>query len=884
MSGPHDAGPTRHGTPLARFMSALEDDRQKLAVIQAEYDNLGLLGQLLSAGSDITDIGAMRSDFGELAALLLGQLADELEHKATVGLRSKARVAIDVLVRNLFERTADIGFLATDAEVRAFAQAHARDRLAAAADHAARDALRERFAEYQRKYSVYGDIVLLAPDGTVLVQLSGDGAGRVSRDPLVAESLRTTGGYCETFRASDLVPGEATPLIYSYRVMSEDGAQALGVLCLCFRFEDECQRIFGGLVGPDDWTVITILGADSRILASSDPYQFPPGARLEQAPGRSCRVVRFAGREYLATTQAAHPYQGYAGPGWSGHALIPLNHAFEMAVGAEIERVAPAVREGVLEASSLFSADLRAIPARAEAIQRDLDRAVWNGSAWLSRADAALNTSFAKVLLREIGRTGARTREVFSASTRNLYETVISSVLVDCSQQAALAMDIMDRNLYERANDCRWWALTGAFREALAAPDGDSVEVLTRVLREIHALYTVYTNLLVFDAEARVVAVSNPSASSLKGTVLQAEWVRRALTLPDTQAYAVSAFEPSALYGERPTYVYCAAIRDPADPGRIRGGVAIVFDAAPQFAAMLRDALPRNGDSEVVAGSLAVYAERDGRVIASTDPDLPAGSMLDIDPAFLNPEAGQGLSNIVAWRGRYYAVGSRVSAGYREYKGASDAYRNDVIALVMRPLSDGLADAAARPQSRPRPAAVGRVDSADAVEIATFMLGGHCFALPSSQEIEALEAAAPTPLPSTPRWVKGCFLLRGAAVVQVDLSQFLPGGETARGDGPVVVLRLPGQGRAIAFAVDALGEVAAIDRARIEPIPDLAQTGEVFATELIRPGPEAPDAPIVVLLDPERMARRFGAAIAIAPPRDPGRHAVEPPPRLASAA
>ncbi|MDQ7068951.1 MAG: hypothetical protein Q9M40_13855 [Sulfurimonas sp.] len=32
-----------------------------------------------------------------------------------------------------------------------------------------------------------------------------------------------------------------------------------------------------------------------------------------------------------------------------------------------------------------------------------------------------------------------------------------------------LAIDIMDRNLYERANDSRWWALTPLFIEELSS-------------------------------------------------------------------------------------------------------------------------------------------------------------------------------------------------------------------------------------------------------------------------------------------------------------------------------------------------------------------------------------------------------------------------------
>ena len=887
MSSEQPVKPGRGSAYLSKFMTALEGDRDKLEVIRSEYDNLSLLGQLLSAGSEITDIGAMRADFHELASELLGQLAIELEHKAMSSLRSNARVAIDILIRNLFERTADIGFLATDAEVRAYAQRHA---LGAAADESARHALRERFAEYLRKYSVYHDIILLAPDGTILVQLEGGCEGRRSQDPLIRDALGTSKAYCETFRATDLLPGEASPLIYSYRVMAEDGSRPVGVLCLCFRFADECQRIFQGLLGEDDWAAVTILDTGGRIIGSSDPYQFPPGARVERVLDNRCRVVRFAGREYLATTQPTQGYQGYMGPGWMGHALVPLNHAFEMAVGREIAAVETSLLRGVLEVSHLFSAALRAIPIRAETIQRNLDRAVWNGSAWLSRDDSVLNTAFAKVLLREIGNTGVRTRDVFSDSTTHLYKTVISAVLVDCAQQAALAMDIMDRNLYERANDCRWWALTGAFRDALATGDVDEARLET-ILREINGLYTVYSNLLIFDAEARVRAVSNPSASALKGRVLQAPWVRRALALADTQSYCVSDFEPSELYDGRPTYIYCAGIRHPADSTRVTGGVAIVFDSDPQFSAMLHDALPRNEDGTEVEAALAAFVERDGRLVASSDPALPPGSLLELETRFFRPPPGQSLSDVVVWRGRYYAVGSRLSSGYREYKAASDAYRNEVVALVLRPLSERLAqaaEAAERSLPRLRPGSSRRVEPGQGLDIATFLLGGTWFALPATCEVEAVESVVATALPSMPAWVRGCFTLRDEVIVLIDLGCFLPGGESAGSEDQLVVLQLPESQRRVAFAVDALGEVQEIDRARVKPLPAMVVGSDGFATDLVHPDPGGDDPRVMVMLSPQQMALRLGRAPEAAADRAPDAAALHiaasRPPRLGQAA
>ncbi len=95
---------------LSKYMVGLQQDQERLRDIQVKYDHLTLLGQMLSAGTNIT---SMRTDFNALAEVLLGQLASELYNKAVLSLKSTARIAIDILIRNLFERTADIGFLAT---------------------------------------------------------------------------------------------------------------------------------------------------------------------------------------------------------------------------------------------------------------------------------------------------------------------------------------------------------------------------------------------------------------------------------------------------------------------------------------------------------------------------------------------------------------------------------------------------------------------------------------------------------------------------------------------------------------------------------------------------------------------------------------------------
>ncbi len=841
---------------LSKFMSGLHWDQEKLREIQSVYDNLTLLGQLLCAGTDIT---VMRTDFNDLASVLIDQLARELRKKAVLSLRSNARVAIDILIRNLFERTADIGFLATDADIRDYAEAYQRDP-SAARDTARLASLKARFGEYVRKYSVYHNIILLAPDGKVLVQLDGEGTGRVSRDPLIEASLATDRQYVETFRETDLLPGEASPLIYSYRVMSEDGSRPVGVLCLCFRFQDECLRIFRNLVSEDDWTVVTILDEEGRIIASSDIYQFPVGARVERAVGDECSIVRFAGREYLATTQETHGYQGYKGPGWTGHALAPLNHAFDMALAHELEQVPESLLEGVLETTTLFSVELRDIPVRAASIQRELNRAVWNGNVWLSRDSYALNASFAKVLLWEIGSTGVKTRNVFSQSTTNLYETVVSSVLYDCSSMAALAMDIMDRNLYERANDCRWWALTSAFGEVLAkGAAADGRERLASILKGINELYTVYSNLIIFDSAAKIMAVSNPAYNDLVGQTLQTDWVRTTLGLQDTQSYCVSSFEPSHLYGNRHTYIYAAAIRE---KGISVGGVAIVFDSTPQFAAMLQDALPRSENGAIVEGAFAIFAERDGRVIASTDENLVPGMKLEIGREFFSLEQGEGRANIIEYRGRYYAVGSRMSSGYREYKSEIDLYRNEVVALVFVPLSEKVLSPEERHSLRSMAKdnySIRRADGEETVEIATFYIGSGWYGLRSDCVIEAIDSQPITPIPGMPAWVKGCIMYQDQAITIFDLSDFLQGVAPPSKSSQIVVVKVPEQRASFGIMVDELGDIPEIASSRIEPVPEMMFGARSLTESLVKPHAEDAEKRILIILSAESIRRRLSS-------------------------
>src|SRR5262249_47716424 len=154
---------------------AVVDYRQRLASLQGAWDNLALLSHL---GDDGTNLSSTREAFESLASRLVTHLGAETHKKTVLACESRAQVAIDILVRNLFERTADIGFLAADELIRQFA---ANPTL-----QGATGSIQRRLAEYVAKYSVYHNVIVISPTGEVLAQLADGQAPAQTRDPLVA--------------------------------------------------------------------------------------------------------------------------------------------------------------------------------------------------------------------------------------------------------------------------------------------------------------------------------------------------------------------------------------------------------------------------------------------------------------------------------------------------------------------------------------------------------------------------------------------------------------------------------------------------------------------------------------------------------------------------
>jgi chemotaxis signal transduction protein len=661
--------------PIIKHIEDVDKYKDELGQLSTSWDMFALLGQL---GDINIDIGKTKENFLNLTSTLLNHLSEQEVKKVTQEMKFKAQVAIDVLIRNLFERTADIGFLATDDDIRNFIQNY----VSKYNDNSTilRQNMQNRFKEYVSKYSVYFDIVLLDTHGNVLVRLNDDIKTEKADLSFVNKILNSNDDYVETYAYHDFIPQYKKSLVYSYKVTKTNNPNSgnLGALCLCFKFTDEMNGIFNNLLESRNKECITILDEDGFVIASSDKDHIRLGAKLPIIVNEKYKLISFAGRDYIAKTCETNGYQGFNGLKWYGHIMIPLEYAF-LSNNLDSLNIDDSIINAMMGNEQHFSKELKDVFYKSKTIQDNLTRVIWNGNIAQSKLNS-VNREFSKSLLNEIGITGNKA----NSSLENLNQTIITSILKDSEFLSSLAIDIMDRNLYERANDCRWWALNSYFREAFDdySTLHDKKDEISEILKYINDLYTVYTNLIVFDKNGKVIAVSNRNEEFLVGRVLTQDWVSKTLMLKDTSKYCVSKFEKTVFYDNESTYIYSSAIRSIKNEAITTGGIAVVFDSTPQFNAMLEETLPKNNEGEKLPGVFALFTNKDKQIISSTNENFEVDSYLNINDSFFILKNAQSLSKIIELDGKYYAVAVKCSNGYREYKSRVDDYKNDVLCFV----------------------------------------------------------------------------------------------------------------------------------------------------------------------------------------------------------
>ncbi len=187
------------------------------------------------------------------------------------------------------------------------------------------------------------------------------------------------------------------------------------------------------------------------------------------------------------------------------------------------------------------------------------------------------------------------------------------------------AVEIADRNLYERSCDVRWWATDPAVVECAAAGgDPERARHASKRLGVILASYTVYLDLWIADAQGRVIASGRPGRySAVAGLDVSGEqWFKDAMATADGGEFAVADISRSRPLDNAVVATYATAIRAGGDnDGAPIGVLGIFFDWQAQGRAIVEGVRLA---PEEKAKSRCLIIDRNHRIIADS-----AGCELD---------------------------------------------------------------------------------------------------------------------------------------------------------------------------------------------------------------------------------------------------------------
>jgi hypothetical protein len=232
------------------------------------------------------------------------------------------------------------------------------------------------------------------------------------------------------------------------------------------------------------------------------------------------------------------------------------------------------------------------------------------------------------------------------------------------SDMALTNIDLVDRNLYERSCDVRWWATDGSVVAALATPTEESRRFASQRLGVILNAYTVYFDLVLCDLDGLVVANGRPTRHAVLGMRQdQAPWFQAAMKTHSGDEFGFQSVHNSALVNQQRSLVYSCAVRAGGEAhGEPLGVLGIVFnwDALGQT---ILDRLPLSPHEKQRA--IACFVDPEGNVLA----DFPAGSLRGSfdNSLFSGLRQGNKGYGVHHFCGREYVAGFAMSPGFETY-------------------------------------------------------------------------------------------------------------------------------------------------------------------------------------------------------------------------
>ncbi len=247
---------------------------------------------------------------------------------------------------------------------------------------------------------------------------------------------------------------------------------------------------------------------------------------------------------------------------------------------------------GAPETISLLSAQLAShIHGASKEIERiNLQARILSLNAQIEAAQAGAAGAAFGVVAQEMAVLSKQTEEV-SVRLRDDSQPIVAQI-EDISRQLAtqvrgtrladlalMNIDLIDRNLYERSCDCRWWATDAALVAALETPSPAAIRHASERMGVILKAYTVYFDIVLADLDGRIIAHGNPALGHSTGTsCATAEWFVSALRTASGDEFGFESAHRSPLAGNERVLVYsCKVCRQGTASAEPMGVLGVIF-------------------------------------------------------------------------------------------------------------------------------------------------------------------------------------------------------------------------------------------------------------------------------------------------------------------
>jgi len=222
------------------------------------------------------------------------------------------------------------------------------------------------------------------------------------------------------------------------------------------------------------------------------------------------------------------------------------------------------------------------------------------------------------------------------------------------------AVELIDRNLYERSCDVRWWATDHAAVDVATDPTPAARDHACHRLGVILDAYTVYLDLWLIDPSGHVVANGRGRRFDVVGrSVADRPWFRAALGLASGNDFHAENIAHESLLGGAEVATFAATVREGGAPeGRVLGVLAAHFDWEPQARAIVSGIRLADHERDRIR---VLLVDRQHRVIAASDGAGVLTEHLAFDPR----DRANGTTTLAD--GSFLAY--HATPGYETYRG-----------------------------------------------------------------------------------------------------------------------------------------------------------------------------------------------------------------------